>query len=215
MRSEFPSYSYTDCVIPRRSDDYHVRSVACAGITSRSSRPYTAPCGAPPRSEPTATRRTPALHDRGSVSGGPPCAWRPALPAGGGRSRRCRCACRSCPAATSFPARRPSYSCCCRWPRCGCGSRRAVSGSVRPALVGLSALALFALWEGLSIAWSVGPDLSWLAFDVTRSVSDRRGRRHESRRRARPAAPGRLRLRLSRWSRWPSTPSSGKCCPTW
>ncbi|MGZ4198642.1 MAG: O-antigen ligase family protein [Thermoleophilia bacterium] len=36
-----------------------------------------------------------------------------------------------------------------------------------PALVGLSAFALFALWEGLSIAWSVGPDLSWLAFDVT------------------------------------------------
>ena len=35
------------------------------------------------------------------------------------------------------------------------------------ALVGLSALALFALWEGLSIAWSVGPDLSWVAFDVT------------------------------------------------
>jgi hypothetical protein len=35
------------------------------------------------------------------------------------------------------------------------------------ALVALSALALFALWEGLSIAWSVGPDLSWVAFDVT------------------------------------------------
>ncbi len=36
----------------------------------------------------------------------------------------------------------------------------------RPALVGLSAFALFALWEGLSVAWSIGPDLSWLAFDV-------------------------------------------------
>ena len=37
----------------------------------------------------------------------------------------------------------------------------------RASLVGLSALALFTLWEGLSIAWSVGPDLSWLAFDVS------------------------------------------------
>ena len=36
-----------------------------------------------------------------------------------------------------------------------------------PVAVGLGAFALFALWEGLSIAWSVGPDLSWLAFDVT------------------------------------------------
>jgi hypothetical protein len=36
-----------------------------------------------------------------------------------------------------------------------------------PVLAGLAAFALFALWEGLSIAWSVGPDLSWLAFDVT------------------------------------------------
>ncbi len=36
-----------------------------------------------------------------------------------------------------------------------------------PVLTGLSAFALFTLWEGLSIAWSVGPDLSWLAFDVT------------------------------------------------
>jgi hypothetical protein len=35
------------------------------------------------------------------------------------------------------------------------------------ALVALSAIGLFALWEGLSIAWSVGPDLSWVAFDVT------------------------------------------------
>jgi hypothetical protein len=34
-------------------------------------------------------------------------------------------------------------------------------------LAGLSAFVLFALWEGLSITWSVGPDLSWLAFDVT------------------------------------------------
>ena len=34
------------------------------------------------------------------------------------------------------------------------------------AFAGLSALALFALWEGLSILWSIGPDLSWLAFDV-------------------------------------------------
>jgi len=37
----------------------------------------------------------------------------------------------------------------------------------RVTLVALSAFALFALWEGLSIAWSVGPDLSWLAFDLT------------------------------------------------
>ena len=36
-----------------------------------------------------------------------------------------------------------------------------------PAIVGLTAFALFAVWEGLSIAWSLGPDLSWLAFDVT------------------------------------------------
>ncbi|HUK77241.1 MAG TPA: O-antigen ligase family protein [Thermoleophilia bacterium] len=35
------------------------------------------------------------------------------------------------------------------------------------ALVALSAFALFALWEGLSIVWSIGPDLSWLAFDLT------------------------------------------------
>jgi O-antigen ligase len=37
----------------------------------------------------------------------------------------------------------------------------------RVALVALSAFALFALWEGLSIVWSIGPDLSWLAFDLT------------------------------------------------
>jgi len=36
-----------------------------------------------------------------------------------------------------------------------------------PALVALAAFAAFAVWTGLSIAWSVGPDLSWLAFDVT------------------------------------------------
>ena len=56
-----------------------------------------------------------------------------------------------------------------RWPSpsCGCGSRRGGLRLGRAALVGLSALALFTLWEGLSIAWSVGPDLSWLAFDVS------------------------------------------------
>ncbi len=37
----------------------------------------------------------------------------------------------------------------------------------KTALIGLSALALFTLWEGLSIVWSVGPDLSWLAFDMS------------------------------------------------
>jgi hypothetical protein len=37
----------------------------------------------------------------------------------------------------------------------------------RAAFVGLAAFAVFALWAGLSIAWSVGPDLSWLAFDAS------------------------------------------------
>jgi len=37
----------------------------------------------------------------------------------------------------------------------------------RVALVALSAFAAFALWEGASITWSIGPDLSWLAFDLT------------------------------------------------
>lgn len=37
----------------------------------------------------------------------------------------------------------------------------------RAALVGLAAFAVFTLWVGLSIAWSVGPDLSWLAFDAS------------------------------------------------
>ena len=32
-------------------------------------------------------------------------------------------------------------------------------------LVGLAAFAAFAVWEGLSVVWSVGPDLSWIAFD--------------------------------------------------
>jgi O-antigen ligase len=36
-----------------------------------------------------------------------------------------------------------------------------------PAFVALAAFAAFTVWTGLSIAWSVGPDLSWLAFDVT------------------------------------------------
>ena len=64
------------------------------------------------------------------------------------------------------------------------------------ALVALSAFALFALWEGLSIAWSVGPDLSWLAFDVTAALPDRRVRRDGHAGGPRAAAPGRLRLRL-------------------
>ena len=101
------------------------------------------------------------------LSGGPPRAWRLASSAG---RRSCwlpSLPSRSCPAVTSFPVPRPSYSCSCRWPPCGCGSRRAACVSACAALVGLSAFALFALWEGLSIAWSVGPDLSWLAFDVT------------------------------------------------
>jgi O-antigen ligase len=35
-----------------------------------------------------------------------------------------------------------------------------------PVFVALVAFAAFTAWAGLSIAWSVGPDLSWLAFDV-------------------------------------------------
>jgi O-antigen ligase len=35
-----------------------------------------------------------------------------------------------------------------------------------PALVALAAFALLVVWEGLSVAWSIGPDLSWAAFDV-------------------------------------------------
>jgi len=34
-----------------------------------------------------------------------------------------------------------------------------------PYLFGLVALAAFALWTGLSVLWSVGPDLSWVSFD--------------------------------------------------
>ncbi len=30
---------------------------------------------------------------------------------------------------------------------------------------GLAAFAAFAVWEGLSVIWSIGPDLSWIAFD--------------------------------------------------
>ena len=36
-----------------------------------------------------------------------------------------------------------------------------------PAWVALAAFVAFTAWTGLSIVWSVGPDLSWLAFDVT------------------------------------------------
>ncbi len=36
-----------------------------------------------------------------------------------------------------------------------------------PVFVALVAFAAFTAWAGLSIAWSVGPDLSWLAFDVS------------------------------------------------
>ena len=32
-------------------------------------------------------------------------------------------------------------------------------------VLGLAAFAAFALWEGLSVIWSIGPDLSWIAFD--------------------------------------------------
>lgn len=34
-----------------------------------------------------------------------------------------------------------------------------------PLLVALGALGLLALWTGLSVTWSVGPDLSWVAFN--------------------------------------------------
>ena len=33
------------------------------------------------------------------------------------------------------------------------------------ALVGLGLLALFAVWSGLSIDWSIAPDLSWVQFN--------------------------------------------------
>lgn len=39
----------------------------------------------------------------------------------------------------------------------------------RPSLIYLVALAVFGLfvaWTGLSVSWSFGPDLSWLAFDL-------------------------------------------------
>ena len=32
-------------------------------------------------------------------------------------------------------------------------------------VLGLAAFAAFAVWEGLSVVWAVGPDLSWIAFD--------------------------------------------------
>ena len=35
-----------------------------------------------------------------------------------------------------------------------------------PVVVSLAALISFTVWVGASVAWSVGPDLSWLAFDV-------------------------------------------------
>lgn len=43
-----------------------------------------------------------------------------------------------------------------------------VRGLVRPSrthFVGLAAFAAFVAWTGLSVLWSVGPDLSWVAFD--------------------------------------------------
>ena len=43
-----------------------------------------------------------------------------------------------------------------------------VRGPARPSrtyLVGLAAFAAFAAWTGLSVLWSIGPDLSWVAFD--------------------------------------------------
>ena len=43
-----------------------------------------------------------------------------------------------------------------------------VRGPARPSrtyLVGLAAFAAFVAWTGLSILWSTGPDLSWVAFD--------------------------------------------------
>jgi tetratricopeptide (TPR) repeat protein len=36
-----------------------------------------------------------------------------------------------------------------------------------PYAAGLVALAAYAVWTGVSVLWSVGPDLSWLSFDVT------------------------------------------------
>ena len=83
----------------------------------------------------------------------------------------------------------------------------------RAALVGLSALALFTLWEGLSIAWSVGPDLSWLAFDVSLLylivAAVITARRPGLRSFVWPAT-----ATSARWCPWPSMPSSEKCCPT-
>ena len=41
--------------------------------------------------------------------------------------------------------------------------------SSRPSLLYLVALAVFGLfvaWAGLSVSWSFGPDLSWIAFDL-------------------------------------------------
>ena len=43
-------------------------------------------------------------------------------------------------------------------------SRPRLTGG-RLAAVGLSALGVFAIWSGVSTAWSVGPDLSWISFD--------------------------------------------------
>lgn len=43
-----------------------------------------------------------------------------------------------------------------------------VPGPARPSrtyLVGLAAFAAFVAWTGLSVLWSIGPDLSWVAFD--------------------------------------------------
>ena len=34
-------------------------------------------------------------------------------------------------------------------------------------LVALAAFGLFALWSGLSVLWSIGPDLTWVAFNLT------------------------------------------------
>ena len=36
-----------------------------------------------------------------------------------------------------------------------------------PYVVALAAFAAFTVWTGLSVLWSVGPDLSWLVFDVS------------------------------------------------
>lgn len=43
-----------------------------------------------------------------------------------------------------------------------------VRGPARPSrtyLVGLAAFAVFVAWTGASVLWSIGPDLSWVAFD--------------------------------------------------